>query len=78
MMKINANLVDKIVGKCEAQGLSIKQIEATGRKIIVQAYCDDNDMRYYIEIFYNRNGKITYYRKWANEYLNKGEENEIC
>lgn len=77
-MKINTNLVDKIVEKCEAQGLNIKQIEATGRKIIVQAYCDNDDMRYYIEIFYNRKGKITYYRKWSNGYLNKGEECESC
>ena len=76
-MKINTNLVDKIVKKCELQGLKIKQIEATGRKIVVQAYCDENGMRYYIEIFYNRNGKITYYRKWTNDYL-KGEENEGC
>ena len=75
MMKINTNLVDKIVEKCEAQGLNIKQIEATGRKIIVQSYCNENNMLFYVEIFYNRKGKTTYYRKWTNDYL-KGEENE--
>lgn len=78
-MKINNDLVHKILMDLANKGIELKQIEATKRKIIVQAYYDDNDnnIRYYIEMFYNRKGSPIYYRKWTNEYL-KGKENESC
>lgn len=78
-MKINNDLVYKILRDLTNKGIEIKQIEATKRKIIVQAYYDDNvvNMRYYIELIYNRKGSPIYYRKWTNDYL-KGNENESC